>query len=93
MFYHRQFPAGLTGKVDVVFGNLVAILQFHKNRFVPELSKYIESGDFLPEDVGHCFVTHSEQLADLYVEYCVNHREATRLMIAHGQEFFPALQV
>ncbi|KAF7232288.1 hypothetical protein EG68_08777 [Paragonimus skrjabini miyazakii] len=91
-FLEGKVPAGLVGMTDVVFGNMPAIYQFHKHTFEPELGKYTESGDFLPEDVGHCFVVHSERLAELYVEYCVNYTESTRVVIEHGQNYFQALQ-
>lgn len=87
-----KVPYGLVGMVDVVFGNIPAIYEFHRLAFEPEMSKYTESGGFLPEDVGHCFVVHSERLAELYIEYCVNHTESTRLVIEHGQGYFQLLQ-
>ncbi|VDO63789.1 unnamed protein product, partial [Schistosoma mattheei] len=86
-------PSGLIGQVDTVFGNIPLIYEFHKQTFEPELAKYTESGDFLPEDVGHCFVVHSDRLAELYVEYCVNNAESTRLIIEHGQSYFQSLQL
>ncbi|CAH8681706.1 unnamed protein product [Schistosoma haematobium] len=88
-----QVPSGLIGQVDTVFGNIPLIYEFHKQTFEPELAKYTESGDFLPEDVGHCFVVHSDRLAELYVEYCVNNAESTRLIIEHGQSYFQSLQL
>ncbi|CAH8639845.1 unnamed protein product [Heterobilharzia americana] len=88
-----QLPSGLVGQVDIVFGNMPMIYEFHKETFEPELAKYTESGDFLPEDVGHCFVVHSDRLAELYVEYCVNNTESTRLLIEHGQSYFQSLQL
>ncbi|KAA3681373.1 triple functional domain protein [Paragonimus westermani] len=91
-FLEGKVPAGLVGMTDVIFGNIPAIYQFHKHTFEPELGKYTESGDFLPEDVGHCFVVHSERLAELYVEYCVNYTESTRIVIEHGQNYFQAVQ-
>ncbi|TPP64524.1 Kalirin [Fasciola gigantica] len=91
--WNRSYlPLGLVGKTDVVFGNMQDIFEFHKQTFEPELGKYTESGDFLPEDVGHCFVVHSDRLAELYVAYCVNNTESTRLMIDHGHTYFQALQ-
>ncbi|CAH8874905.1 unnamed protein product [Trichobilharzia szidati] len=88
-----QVPSGLVGQADIVFGNMPMIYEFHKQTFEPELAKYTESGDFLPEDVGHCFVVHSDRLAELYVEYCVNNTESTRLVIEHGQNYFQSLQL
>ncbi|CAH8588669.1 unnamed protein product [Dicrocoelium dendriticum] len=90
--FEAKVPPGLVGMADVVFGNIPAIYDFHKLVFEPELGKYTEGGGFLPEDVGHCFVIHSERLAELYIEYCVNHTESTRLVIEHGQSYFQLLQ-
>ncbi|KAF6777147.1 hypothetical protein AHF37_03629 [Paragonimus kellicotti] len=83
-FLEGKVPAGLVGMTDVVFGNMPDIYQFHKHTFEPELGKYTESGDFLPE---------TERLAELYVEYCVNYTESTRVVIEHGQNYFQALQL
>ncbi|KAH8869343.1 Triple functional domain protein [Schistosoma japonicum] len=88
-----QVPSGLVGQADIIFGNILIIYEFHKQTFEPELAKYTESGDFLPEDVGHCFVVHSDRLAELYVEYCVNNTESTRLIVEHGQSYFQSLQL
>ncbi|GAA37096.2 kalirin [Clonorchis sinensis] len=87
-----KVPPGLSDMVNVLFGNMPALFEFHKQTFEPELGKYTESGDFLPEDVGHCFVVYSERLADLYVDYCVNYTESTRLYIEQGQAFFSVIQ-
>ncbi|VEL37900.1 unnamed protein product [Protopolystoma xenopodis] len=53
----------------------------------------VVGGLLLPEDVGHCFVTHSNSLANLYVEYCVNNVESTKLVIEEAQNYFHTLQL
>ncbi|KAL3320890.1 hypothetical protein Ciccas_000416 [Cichlidogyrus casuarinus] len=87
-----RVPAGIQGKEGIVFGNLAQIYKFHQSTFEPELSRYGPDGKFLPEDVGHCFVAHADQLADLYVGYCVNNPESTDLLISEAGSFFQQLQ-
>ncbi|VDO01413.1 unnamed protein product [Rodentolepis nana] len=70
------------------------ICHFHENFFEPEICKYASGGDFLPEDVGHCFVSFGDRLASLYVEYCVNKEDSMQILVADmAENFFGKLQL
>uniref|UniRef100_A0A0X3PU00 Triple functional domain protein n=1 Tax=Schistocephalus solidus TaxID=70667 RepID=A0A0X3PU00_SCHSO len=86
-------PASVVGKEAIVFGNLAEICDYHEKIFEPELCKYAGGGDFLPEDVGHCFVSHGDRLAELYVDYCVNKVDSTQILIEDTDNFFQRLQI
>ncbi len=84
-----QVPPGLVGKDECIFGNMTDVFEFHNQTFLKELEKY--TGSILAEDVGHCFVTHGDRLASLYVAYCVNHPESQQLLIHEAGGFFDSL--
>nr|CDS25599.1 kalirin [Hymenolepis microstoma] len=87
-------PSYIAGKESIVFGNLSDIYHFHENFFEPEICKYASGGDFLPEDVGHCFVSFSDRLASLYVDYCVNKEDSMQILVADmAENFFGKLQL
>uniref|UniRef100_A0A5K3FCH9 DH domain-containing protein n=2 Tax=Mesocestoides corti TaxID=53468 RepID=A0A5K3FCH9_MESCO len=86
-------PASIAGKEKVVFGNLEEIYHFHEKFFEPEICKYASGGDFLPEDVGHCFVSFGDRLAGLYVEYCVNKEDSMHILVGDTENFFGRLQL
>lgn len=50
---HPNVPGGISGREEVIFGNIEDIRNFHRDVFLKELEKY----ETMPEDVGHCFVT------------------------------------
>ena len=56
--------------------------------FLCELEKY----ETFPEDVGHCFVTWQERFS-IYVTYCKNHPDATKVLIHHAGTFFDVSSV
>nr|CDS19379.1 kalirin [Echinococcus granulosus] len=86
-------PSYIAGKESIVYGNLEEIYHFHEKFFEPEICKYASGGDFLPEDVGHCFVSFGDRLAGLYVEYCVNKEDSMQILVADTENFFGRLQL
>ncbi|VDK32208.1 unnamed protein product [Taenia asiatica] len=86
-------PSYIAGKESIVYGNLEEICRFHETIFEPEICKYASGGDFLPEDVGHCFVSFGDRLAGLYVEYCVNKEDSMQILVADTDNFFGRLQL
>ncbi|KAM7356678.1 trio Rho guanine nucleotide exchange factor [Cochliomyia hominivorax] len=80
-------PAALTGKEDIIFGNIREIYNFHHKIFLRELEKY----ETMPEDVGHCFVTWACKF-DMYVHYCKNKPTSNNLLVQHAGTFFDELQ-
>ena len=48
-----------------------------------ELEKY----ESLPEDVGHNFVTWEEKF-NMYVTYCKNKTESSKMLVNHGGDYF-----
>lgn len=91
--FPSQIPSNIAGKEDVVFGNLEDIHHFHERFFEPEIRKYASGGDFLPEDVGHCFVSFGDRLAGLYVDYCVNKEDSMAILVGDSENFFGRLQL
>lgn len=93
-FLYLQIPSYIFGKESIVFGNLGDIYHFHEKFFEPEICKYASGGDFLPEDVGHCFVSFGDRLASLYVDYCVNKEDSMQILVADmAENFFGKLQL
>ncbi|VUZ48985.1 unnamed protein product [Hymenolepis diminuta] len=87
-------PSYIFGKESIVFGNLGDIYHFHEKFFEPEICRYASGGDFLPEDVGHCFVSFGDRLASLYVDYCVNKEDSMQILVADmAENFFGKLQL
>ncbi|KAF6021900.1 hypothetical protein EB796_019794 [Bugula neritina] len=82
-----ELPAGIVGQHPVIFGNIEEIYQFHKCTFLQELEKY----ESLPEDVGHNFVTWAEKFS-MYVTYCKNKTESTKVLMAHAGSYFDKVQ-
>ncbi|XP_077460395.1 triple functional domain protein-like [Stigmatopora argus] len=83
----EKIPAGITNMEHVVFGNLLELYEFHHNIFLKELGKYKDD----PEDVGQCFVKWADKF-QLYVDYCTNNEESTRLILNHGAHYFHKIQ-
>ncbi|XP_050432765.1 triple functional domain protein isoform X1 [Adelges cooleyi] len=75
----QNVPIGLHGRVDVLFGNIEDIRNFHRDVFLKELEKY----ETMPEDVGHCFVTWAQKF-DMYVKYCKNKPESNAILVQHS---------
>lgn len=45
----------------------------------------LENYENMPEDIGHCFVIYADQF-QIYVEYCKNKDNSTRILIEDGQK-------
>ncbi len=84
-------PCAMQGKTDTIFGNLAELCEFHERVFEPELRKY--ASDFLPEDVGHCFVSNGDRLAELYADYCANKVASMHVRVNEAGNCFQKLQV
>ncbi|XP_044741332.1 guanine nucleotide exchange factor DBS-like isoform X2 [Chrysoperla carnea] len=61
-------PAILSDKIDVLFGNLDELYNFHANIFLRELENCITSMDL----VASCFVQQKDNFFRLYSSYCQN---------------------
>ncbi|XP_013112529.1 triple functional domain protein [Stomoxys calcitrans] len=85
--FGQGVPAALTGKEDIIFGNIREIYNFHHKIFLRELEKY----ETMPEDVGHCFVTWACKF-DMYVHYCKNKPTSNNLLVQHAGTYFDDLQ-
>ncbi|XP_060840380.1 triple functional domain protein isoform X2 [Rhopalosiphum padi] len=75
----QNVPIGLHGRIDILFGNIEDIRNFHRDVFIKELEKY----ETMPEDVGHCFVTWAQKF-DMYVKYCKNKPESNAILVQHS---------
>lgn len=80
-------PPAISGKEDIIFGNIEEIYRFHNHIFLKELEKY----ETMPEDVGHCFVTWAQKF-DMYVFYCKNKPDSNNLLVQHAGAYFEDLQ-
>ncbi|XP_057708129.1 kalirin-like [Corythoichthys intestinalis] len=83
----KEIPPGLANLEHVIFGNILELYEFHHSIFLKELEKY----EHVPEDVGKCFVTWADKF-QLYVEYCKNNVESTRLIVEHAVTYFHKIQ-
>ncbi|XP_017778682.1 PREDICTED: guanine nucleotide exchange factor DBS isoform X2 [Nicrophorus vespilloides] len=83
-------PAGLLEKLDVIFGNIEEIYNFHANMFLKDLENCISSIDL----VSLCFVQRRDLFYQLYSYYCQNipRSEQYRETLAENNQFFLACQ-
>ncbi|CAG0921116.1 unnamed protein product [Notodromas monacha] len=79
-------PAALSGRADVLFGNLEDISAFHRDVFLLELEASFEE----PCLVAKCFMQRKDQLYQLYTKYCRNKpsSEDLRRRVGDSNPFF-----
>ncbi|XP_057712502.1 triple functional domain protein-like [Corythoichthys intestinalis] len=82
-----EIPPGIANAQHVIFGNISELYEFHHNIFLKELEKY----ENIPEDVGKCFITWADKF-QLYVDYCKNNTESTRLIMEYAVNYFHKIQ-
>ncbi|XP_057709323.1 triple functional domain protein-like isoform X2 [Corythoichthys intestinalis] len=83
----EAIPPGIANVEHIIFGNILELYEFHQSIFLKELEKH----EHVPEDVGKCFVTWADKF-QLYVEYCKNNVESTRLIMEHAVNYFHKIQ-
>ncbi|XP_057709182.1 triple functional domain protein-like [Corythoichthys intestinalis] len=83
----EEILPGIANAEHVIFGNISELYEFHHSIFLKELEKY----EHVPEDVGKSFVTWADKF-QLYLEYCKNHEESTRLIMEHALNYFHNIQ-
>ncbi|XP_067944220.1 rho guanine nucleotide exchange factor 25-like [Watersipora subatra] len=77
-----ELPDSLKGREKIVFGNIRAILNFHRDKFLPELEKVYDN----PQKIGSLFTKYEKQLR-LYVTYCENKPRSEYLVAEHPSTF------
>eukprot|EP00118_Oscarella_pearsei_P004282 m.18073 g.18073 ORF g.18073 m.18073 type:complete len:979 (+) comp27590_c0_seq1:277-3213(+) len=84
-----MIPNSMRGKMNILFGNIVTLVDFNKTRFLPELKKYHGT----PLKLGSCFVFF-EQDFGFYSLYFKN-MPAQEEMLQENQprEFFRTVQI
>ncbi|XP_057708743.1 triple functional domain protein-like isoform X2 [Corythoichthys intestinalis] len=83
----EEIPPGIANLKHVIFGNITDLYEFHHSIFLKDLEKY----EHIPEDVRKCFITWADKF-QLYVEYCKNNEESTRLIMEHAVDYFHNIQ-
>jgi hypothetical protein len=84
-------PSALVGKVDVLFGNLEEIFNFHSEVFLRDLENCIPNTEL----VALCFTQRRDAFLRLYSYYCQNSPRSERLRETVGEKnlFFQACQL
>nr|CAD7393644.1 unnamed protein product [Timema cristinae] len=84
-------PASLSGKADVLFGNLEELLVFHGEVFLKDLENCISNSEL----VALCFTQRRETFHRLYSYYCQNIPNSERLREIIGEKniFFQTCQL
>ncbi|KAK7866805.1 hypothetical protein R5R35_005239 [Gryllus longicercus] len=84
-------PSLLTGKSDILFGNLEELFSFHGEVFLRDLENCISNTEL----VALCFTQRRDALHKLYSYYCQNLPRSERLREAVGEKnmFFQACQL
>ncbi|XP_065166036.1 guanine nucleotide exchange factor DBS-like isoform X2 [Atheta coriaria] len=88
---YNLVPPTLLEKLDVVFGNIEEIHEFHANVFLKDLENCISSIDL----VALCFVQKKDVFNKLYAFYCQNipRSESLRETIVDHSHFFQMCQL
>ncbi|KAI2803184.1 hypothetical protein BLOT_007307 [Blomia tropicalis] len=83
-----QIPEDLkNGKEKIIFGNIEAIYDWHKDFFFPEINKCIEE----PERLGKIFRKYERRL-NMYVVYCQNKPKSEFIVSEYIDTFFEELR-
>ncbi|KAF7988703.1 hypothetical protein HCN44_001276 [Aphidius gifuensis] len=81
-------PADLRGGKDkIIFGNLEAIYEWHRDVFLKSLEKCIE----LPHEIGQLFKKHERKLR-MYVVYCQNKPVSEYIVSEYIDTYFEELR-
>lgn len=81
-------PADLRGGKDkIIFGNLEAIYEWHRDVFLKSLEKCIES----PHEIGQLFRKHERKLR-MYVVYCQNKPVSEYIVSEYIDTYFEELR-
>ncbi|RWS29210.1 triple functional domain protein-like protein [Leptotrombidium deliense] len=84
----EEIPESLkNGKDKIVFGNIEAIYEWHKDSFLAELEKSLEE----PERLGLLFRRYERRL-NMYIVYCQNKSRSEYIVSEHLDTYFESLR-
>lgn len=69
-----------------LFANIKDIETFQRDSFLKELKEYHKTCDY--DDIPHAFLSWNENFIQLYVKYCVNHPNTSRILSKSGVDAF-----